>query len=192
MNPRQIDRLSKIRHCAILGQEISADTIVYIFHKQFAKITNKELLSNLLEVLFNQVPEYFWYVPASLDKHHFNQKHNEEQGLIYHSKEVGDIAESFAYMRGYTDISAVWCAALLHDAHKFPFNGESIDYKNKKDHGDTMADILEKNNMFANRPDIIQSIRRHMGKFGGVYKYPESTLDQIIQYADYTASRNFK
>ena len=187
-HPSIDERRLIIRRCSELGKTITPYQIDYIFWKQFSLVENKKLLKDLKTFLYNHVPDYFWYVPASLAKYHFHPRFNREKGCVKHTKEVIKNAIYFCYMYDYKNVDESICAATLHDTDKFYFDTKGSD--RSKDHGDIVCEKIWKNNLFPDNPDIAWAIARHMGRFGTPKKDPHTVLDRIIQISDFIASKN--
>ena len=166
-----------------------------IFEEELNLITNEELKMVVKNFLIEQVPEYFWIVPASSSgKYHPNFTLG-ENGLVRHTKMVIAVALELRQLNMFDTtgviIDDIVVACLLHDTFK----------KGIKDCGHTStvhADIAAAQwEAYAvdklkpiYREDIYRGIKTHMGQWSAE-KQPSDDFEKLIHLADFIASRKF-
>ncbi|RMH57526.1 MAG: HD domain-containing protein [Candidatus Hydrogenedentota bacterium] len=155
-----------------------------VFGKEVALIEN-ERLRDFVRGLLLRLPGYFWTIPASVIGFHRTEADNLLGGLARHSRKVARVAAMMADPHNQPDArDDLLIAGLLHDGLKYGWEGTIPD---GTDHALFMAEWLEKEHIFDDRPRIRSMIRCHLGRWGRVL--PTDDLDWAFHLADYLVSR---
>ncbi len=177
------------------------DIFKEFFIKELDNIHITEWKEAVMKMIDN-VPEYFWEVPASSSGKYHPECSLGEAGLVRHSILVERIAldllitETFIPKTPELE-SAVAIASLFHDVMKqgdnaghtvfeHPVLGSKFIRENLKDHIPSVYLNL-----------ICHAVERHMGKWitseksDIVLEKPVSAFDKLIHIADYTASLKY-
>lgn len=179
------------------------------FIKEVNKINDVALKGVALSMV-DDIPEYFWTIPASSSGKYHPACDLGEGGLVRHSIMVATCAEDLVVSEMFVrdtevnqDIARV--ASLFHDCIKNGPVSEDGTYSNYTvfEHPRFAADFVRKYlndaNIDALKIDTIcGAIYTHMGKWC-VDKYgnakalskPRTDFEKLIHIADYTASRKY-
>lgn len=168
-----------------------------------------EDIKEFCKVLVNNLPLYWWEVPASSTGKYHPSYALGDGGLMRHSISVVRFLNWFfsleQYQKQYTDRERdlLRCAGLVHDGRK---SGASDDVKEVFtvfNHPLLMADVVREHKGCGVISDeeieiIAHSIESHMGQWnvsnkpkdeGIVLPKPEGKYQEIVHLADYLASR---
>lgn len=175
------------------------DELNYIVNEKF-----RELTKNLL----NELPDYFWEVPASSTGKYHPTYSLGKGGLVRHTKAAVKIANSIlndADVYGWTqdDNDVAIAALLLHDGFKHGLNHSkytvhehpliAADFVRSK--LDTVIDSDLESRYYYD--SVAKAIATHMGRWNVssrsdvVLPLPETTGQDIVHLCDYLASRKF-
>ena len=188
-----------------------------IFNKELNMITDKQYRDFISKCLDN-VPTYFWSIPASNSGKYHPQADLGEGGLVRHTKSCVQVgldllrSEIFFEENDY-DKDIVIGSLLLHDCLKnniensghteflhplyariFIFNQLNDIRLLKVYHKMTIDDFISLEDKVAITANCIAS---HMGKWNTSYKcneqlpLPENELQELVHMADYIASRKY-
>ena len=161
------------------------------------KIKSKDIKLQLFQA-FNNVPEYFYKIPASSTGKYHPAYTTGEGGLLRHTIAAARIACDLVdlEMYGLTDDEKdyIICALLLHDTFKCGVTHSKYTLHN---HPMLAAQHVRDNcsREFAN--NVCPLIESHMGQWNTckwdktVLPKPETKLQQIVHLCDYLASRKY-
>ena len=158
-----------------------------MLNKYIKRIKDKTIRCKVLDAV-EDLPEYFWKVPASSTGKYHPKFSLGEGGLVRHTSFAVDIALELFNITKFTDFEKdiIISALILHDGRK---HGLEESEHTKKDHADIQSDFLDKfwSEDFKGKKEIVDCIRTHMGSFGNVK--PETVLERFVHHCDYIASR---
>lgn len=175
-----------------------------LFINEVENIENEKLKNACLSMI-DDIPEYFWTVPASSSgKYHPNCDLG-EGGLVRHSIMVcriaTDLCEAEIYGRrnqNYKDMAIV--AALFHDVMK---QGDGTSGHTEFIHPNLGATFVREHLEVSDIDPIIveiicDGIRSHMGRWRTsqyepevLLRGPKTDFEMLIHTADYIASRKY-
>lgn len=156
------------------------------------------------EIILDQLPDYFYEIPACLSGKHHPEFAQGEQGLVRHVKVASRILESILENKTFGDFTPYEqdlfrMAVLLHDGFKAGYNYTgNIEF----DHPLLMSKYLweNQNKLPLPRADVCRLCRLvecHMGPFN-ISKDGQSSLpipdkddEKIVHYSDYFASLDY-
>lgn len=177
------------------------------FEQLIGAIKNDVLRQAAREMCEN-LPDYFWHIPASSSGKYHPECDFGEGGLVRHSIMVCTIALDLLVSEVFlknnpVNADLVTIAALFHDGFK---SGKVIDGKHSEhtvfEHPLISADFVRKHlenkgiNQFVVNT-ICSAIETHMGKWTTstysdvVLQAPHSDFEKLIHVADYIASRKY-
>lgn len=168
-----------------------------------------EDIKQFCKVLVDNLPLYWWEVPASSTGKYHPSYALGEGGLMRHSISVVRILNWFfsleQYQRQYTDRERdlLRCAGLVHDGRKSGANDDVKEVFTVFNHPLLMAETVREHKGCGIISDgeieiIAYSIESHMGQWnvsnkpkdeGIVLPKPEGKYQEIVHLADYLASR---
>lgn len=168
-----------------------------------------EDIKQFCKVLVDDLPLYWWEVPASSTGKYHPSYALGEGGLMRHSISVVRFLNWFfsleQYQRQYTDRERdlLRCAGLVHDGRKSGANDDVKEVFTVFNHPLLMADAVREHKGRGIISDgeieiIAYSIESHMGQWnvsnkpkdeGIVLPKPEGKYQEIVHLADYLASR---
>jgi 23S rRNA maturation-related 3'-5' exoribonuclease YhaM len=158
-----------------------------MLNKYIKQIKDKTIRCKVLDAV-EDLPEYFWKVPASSTGKYHPKFSLGEGGLVRHTSFAVELAIELFNITKFTDFEKdiIIAALILHDGRK---HGLEESEHTKKDHADIQADYLVKfwEEYFEGRNEIIACIRCHMGIWGNIK--PETVLERFVHHCDYIASR---
>lgn len=168
-----------------------------------------EPIKSFAKLLIDELPNYFWDVPAS-SSGKYHPKHDIfNHGLYYHTIAVFQMLnhlltpEFMQEMYTETERDCARCAVLVHDGWK---SGNVKPDGSYEDHTIFTHPLVAKEHILAHRDDgiiapatvelIADTVSSHMGQWN-TSKYnpdvtlpkPTSRLQQVVHMADYLASR---
>ena len=162
--------------------------------RYLSKIKNEEI-RNMLELAIDNLPPYFYEIPASSSSKYHPSFALGRGGLYRHTIITTEIAlESFNIMDNFDDLDKdiIITSLLLHDGLKQGLTGASG--HSTKTHPIDMGKFLEElwkdfNNTY--KGIIIKCIKSHMGKWDekGLLPTPNTKLERFVHYCDYLSSR---
>jgi len=177
-----------------------------IFQKELMLITNLSVRKMVSDILEN-VPEYFFHIPASSTGKYHPSYALGEGGLVRHVRAAVWIAQELINL----DPPGTWiteerdiviAALILHDCMK---NGDGKDKYTVTEHPILMATLIDNYHMGAGAlgavlPEwaggISLCIRSHMGRWTKDFKTdkevlpePKNKLERFVHLCDYIASR---
>jgi len=159
---------------------------------EIQEIHSKEIRDEVTRLFREEVPEYFWDVPASSTGKYHPSDHNQDHGLWIHTKRAFTAFERLA--RSYENQGRITpfekecgkAAILLHDMFKYGMPPERQNHT-VSEHDVIAARFLEKNS--AVPEEVIGCVETHNGPDGwGKGRAPETDLEQIHHLADMIAS----
>ena len=186
-----------------------------IFQEELNQINSNIIRTAVKTFLINEVPEYFWKIPASTSGKYHPLYTLGEGGLVKHTKAAVKIAISLFEIEDLhpTERDIIISAIILHDTFKC---GSQIDYNEngytKFNHPNISSEkfkqfcmsffeekILENGQGFKWWIDsICGCIESHMGKWNinnyketEILSIPENRLQKFVHVCDYLASRRF-
>jgi hypothetical protein len=173
---------------------------VKVFEKELKYISDskiKEFISNVIENL----PEYFFKIPASsTGKYHPNYALGDE-GLVRHTKAaVGIAVELFRVNNMFTkeEQDLIVGALIIHDGLK---NGRGQSKYTVHEHPNLIADFVKEKNEELKLlteeqiTNLMSMLKTHMGQWTTnnysdiVLQEPKTKLDRFAHMCDYLASR---
>lgn len=176
------------------------------FIKEVEKINNDTLRNRCLEIV-EEIPSYFWEVPASSSGKYHPECDLGSGGLVRHSLMVTKCGLDLltAEIFGRDDENArdmVRVSCLFHDSFKSgKVNSDGTYSKHTVfEHPKFAAEFLDRTlpKDTYGREQIISAVYSHMGKWN-VNKYgnseplpkPQSRFEKLVHTADYMASRKY-
>lgn len=168
-----------------------------------------EPIKSFAKLLIDELPNYFWDVPAS-SSGKYHPKHDIfNHGLYYHTIAVFQMLnhlltpEFMQEMYTETERDCARCAVLVHDGWK---SGDVKADGTYESHTIFSHPIVAKQHILAHREDgilspymvdlIADAVSSHMGQWNTskyepdtVLPKPTSKLQQVVHMADYLASR---
>lgn len=168
-----------------------------IFKTELAFIKSDEI-RNFTEKALENLPDYFWHVPASSSGKYHPPYALGDGGLVRHTIAAVNIAQTLMELEQYknamTDIwhDCVISALLLHDG--FKQGKESKAGHTVKDHAIICADWVKSDELFKSfrstkdKELIADLIRTHMGEWDTNNK-PGTSLQKFVHMCDFLASR---
>ena len=174
------------------------------------KILEEELLTfetdyikKFTEIALNNVPRYFYEIPASLSGKYHPKYTLGEGGLVRHTKGALRIANHLLSLEQYKNLfytqierDLIRASILLHDAFK---QGDYESGQTKHNHPNICADWLlkleQKENPSIYVKVIADNIRSHMGEWNvskydsNVLEKPKTESQKFVHLCDYLASR---
>lgn len=180
-----------------------------IFNKELNMITDKQY-RNFISKCLDNVPTYFWSIPASSSGKYHPQADLDEGGLVRHTKscvQVGlDLLQSEIFFKENDhDKDIVIGSLLLHDCLKNGVeNSEHTEFLHPlyasnfiiKEFNE-VPDKLERVETICKIGITCMCIESHMGKWNTSDKsneklpIPETELQKLVHMADYIASRKY-
>jgi len=159
--------------------------------KEFIKkIKNKEV-REATELVVDNLPEYFYKIPASSSGKYHPSFSLGEGGLYRHVKFATEVALNLFNIIEFSTIEKdiIISSILLHDGLKQGLKGTGHTVKT---HDDLMAKHLTElwKDDFEGREKIINCVKSHMGQWCTTRK-PIGKLEKFVHTCDYLASRKF-
>jgi len=180
-----------------------------IFEKELNLISN-ERYRNFISKCLDNVPEYFWRIPASSSGKYHPKADLGKGGLIRHTKaciQVGlDLVRSEIFEKDIDVVrDLVIGSLLLHDCIKSGFEHSGhTEFLHPIYASDFINNIYEKESDAYINEDLlncmsltVMCIRSHMGKWciddktGKTLPVPINELNKLVHLADYIASRKY-
>jgi len=160
---------------------------------KFKKYINKIkdiTIKEKTQIAVDNLPDYFWEVPASsTGKYHISFSQG-AGGLYRHTTFAVDIALELFNITKLSNLEkdCIISAVILHDGLKY---GKDKGKWTKKDHDDIMADWLLEfwDEDFDGKDIIINSIRSHNGQWSRIK--PNNRIEKLVHVVDYLGSRKF-
>ena len=159
---------------------------------EIQEIQRTDLREEVVRLFREEVPEYFWDVPASSTGKYHPSDHNQDHGLWIHTKRAFTAFQRLS--RSYDNQGRInryekecgKAAILLHDMFKYGMPPERQNHT-VSEHDVIAARFLEKNSSVPE--EVIGCVETHNGPDGwGKGKAPETDLEQIHHLADMIAS----
>ena len=173
-----------------------------IFKTELSYILNPKI-KEFTEKALNNLPEYFFSIPASSSGKYHPQYALGEGGLVRHTKSAVRIAvemfrlDIFKYTEDDKDM--IVSSLILHDGFKSGINNSS---HTVTEHPLIVTNMLRTNTDINSCIDeetlnmIIGNIESHMGQFAFDYKTkqkilptPKNKIQHFVHWCDYLASR---
>lgn len=178
-----------------------------IFNKELSMITNEEY-RNFISQCLDNVPTYFWEIPASSSGKYHPSADLGEGGLARHTKacvQVGlDLLRSEQFIYEDDDNRDVVIGALLlHDCIKNGFeNNGQTEFLHPRYAYEFITDALNNENSLSDFTVYLirltrMCVKTHMGKWNtskysdDVLQTPNNDFQKLIHLADYIASRKY-
>lgn len=151
------------------------------------------------EIALDNLPEYFWHVPASSSGRYHPPYALGDGGLVRHTIAAVNIAETLMGLDQYQKLlcenwhDCVIAALLLHDGLKQGKDGASG--HTTKHHPLDCAEWVKNDKIFEKviakkDQDLISDlIKTHMGEWDADNNFPGTTLQKFVHMCDYLASR---
>lgn len=181
--------------------------------KDELKQINNCNIRRFVEKILNELPEYFWIIPASSSgKYHPNYALG-EGGLVRHTKAVVKIADSLFELYHFDDIEKdiIIASLILHDGFKSGYEGVNNSYT-RFEHPLIMSNYINEYDIYdycegsENYDELLDTMKYiateiascvscHMGKWrerdGLILPRPETEMQKFVHLCDYLASRKF-
>lgn len=165
--------------------------------EEIRKVSSKGLQSFLRETV-NDFPDYFWTVPASLEKYHYPDE-RKKGGLVLHVRRLCKITDSMVVLEQLNlwERDVLISSSILHDSfargippntkgysdpfhpiypiERFPYNGYADRFIEKKVYDEIMDCVVSHSGVHSIHP-IMHSKKK---------------LAKIFQTMDYLASRDY-
>jgi len=173
-----------------------------IFKTELSYILNPKI-KEFTEKALNNLPEYFFSIPASSSGKYYPKYALGEEGLVRHTKAAVRIAiemfrlDVFKYTEDEKDM--IVASLILHDGCKSGINNSS---HTVTEHPLIVANMLRNNQEINSCIDkdtlnmIVGNIESHMGQWQFDYKTkrevlprPKSKIQHFVHWCDYLASR---
>lgn len=177
-----------------------------IFNKELSMITNEEYRKFISKCLDN-VPTYFWRIPASSSGKYHPKADLGEGGLVRHTKacvQVGlDLLQSEEFLYDDTENRDIIIGALLlHDCIKNGFeNSGHTEFLHPQYAYEFITDIFNDEvydeEVVSYAHLVRMCIKSHMGKWNtnkysdDVLPTPTDDFQKLVHMADYIASRKW-
>lgn len=170
-----------------------------VFIEEEVKKIYDENLRNFIKECISDFPDYFWVVPASIEKYHYVDERS-KGGLVLHVRRVCKLVESLVlhYELNMWERDVLIAAAILHDSfsrgipphtkgysdvfhpfyppERFPFNGYADRFHIDKKIYD----------------EVMECVVSHLGRHSiSPMMNSKKKLASIFQLADYVASRDY-
>ena len=177
---------------------------VEMFKKEISYIRNDNLKKDL-EFLIENLPDYFFEIPASSTGKYHPEYTTGDAGLVRHTKVVTRLAYELLenpsiggkYTKEERDLMIIAC--ILHDGFK---SGKEKEKYTRFDHPLICAEFVRENkkslNMSEEENELIAScIETHMGPWTTDYdgvdvlSPPKTKYQNFVHMCDYLASRKF-
>jgi hypothetical protein len=179
----------------------------FIRRNKMYKLENELNLINFKDIkeftrqVQNELPDYFWIIPASSSSKYHSKTSLGEGGLVRHTQCAVMIADSLFTITPFERIEKdiIISSLLLHDGLK---SGLKQEKHTVHEHPNLMGDfIMDKrfNGIIMDniRLEISKAIRSHMGQWNEnkysniVLDKPISKIQRFVHMCDYLASRKF-
>lgn len=187
------------------------------YFKDELNLIKTERIRNFLEIAIEDMPDYFFVVPASSSGKHHPQYALGKGGLLRHTKAAVGFAKHFSGLEMFGQFSQIkWdlivCALVLHDSRK---SGQNYEYSGqaKDDNGEYITKTDPKHPIYAaisvlkiheenklldldELNFLCTGMLTHMGQwnkdFEGneILQKPTMPHQKLIHLCDYLASRN--
>ena len=159
---------------------------------EIQEINRRDIREEVQRIFMEEVPDYFWEVPASSTGKYHPEDHNQDHGLWIHTKRAFTSFQRLS--RSYENQGRITpyekdcgkAAILLHDMFKYGRPPERQEHT-VSDHDVLAARFLEKNSVLPE--EVVECLESHNGPADwGEGKAPETDLEQIHHLADMIAS----
>lgn len=172
-----------------MKNEIFKSELTFIKSAEIRKFTEKAL---------ENLPDYFWHVPASSSGKYHPPYALGDGGLVRHTIAAVNIAQTLMELEQYKNaMSDTWhdcviSALLLHDG--FKQGKESKSGHTVKEHATICADWIKSDELFKSfksakdKELIADLVRTHMGEWD-VDNKPSTSLQKFVHMCDFLASR---
>lgn len=139
------------------------------------------------EKKLEEVPDYFWKIPASTSGKYHPEYSLGEGGLVRHTRAVVYFVMelSTAYELSEKELDILISSAVLHDTWKCGEKGKHTVYEHPQIASDWAREDSKEGSV---RWMIADCILTHMGQWY-TEKTPETKLEWLLHTADYLASR---
>jgi len=181
--------------------------------KDELKQINNYTIRRFVEEILNELPEYFWTIPASSSGKYHPSYALGEGGLVRHTKATVKIADSLFELYHFDDIEKdiIIASLILHDGFKSGYEGANnshtrfehpliignyineydiYDYCEGSENYDELLDTMK-----YITTEIASCVSCHMGKWrerdGLILPRPETEMQKFVHLCDYLASRKF-
>ena len=169
-----------------------------IFNKELNYINDNRLKENAI-IILNELPDYFYEIPASSTGKYHPKYTLGEGGLIRHVKGAVDIANNlfdiYKFDSHTKDIIII--SLLIHDGLKHGFN---YDKYTKFEHpiliGELLSNIKDKLTLSDDEiKEITDNVASHMGRFNTsnysdtILPLPKTVTEKFVHMCDFLASR---
>lgn len=158
--------------------------------KEYVNKIKDVKIRDMTTLAVDNLPEYFWKIPASSTGKYHPSFSLGEGGLVRHTKFAIDIALDLFNIIEFSELeqSIIISAIILHDGLK---RGIIESKYTIEDHADVQADYLNEFwDEFEGKKEIVKCIKRHSGKWS-VKEAPKTKLEKFVHTCDYLASRKF-
>lgn len=177
-----------------------------MFDRELKYIENDDFRKSV-EVVINNLPEYFGHVAASSTGKYHPKFSLGDGGLVRHTKAAVRIAYELLQLEQYNKFESwqrdiIYGALIVHDGLK---HGYTMSQYTQAEHPMYMhnfiEDLYKEGKLFCREDDMIiwsDAVASHMGQWNTSYKTgeeilpkPISDLEQFVHLCDYLASRKF-
>ena len=171
--------------------------LLKVLQNEIDLIQDEEIREFVIKFL-NEVPEYFWTIPASASGKYHPQYALGEGGLVRHVKATIMIANELLKLDVYKNLIGqkdyIIAALLLHDTYK---HGQIDEGYTKPDHANLAYRALQNKHTGFKIQDIAWLVLTHMGQWNTdregnvVAPTPTTEAQKFVHLCDYLASRKF-
>jgi len=154
-------------------------------------ITDSHLREQVIQVIQDDIPNYFWVAPASSRNH--QPEHRSRHGLWLHIKRVCSMFEGFApslKKQGHMsqqDVNEMRAACILHDMFKYGRPPTAVD-STVSNHDILAANYIRNHTSL---PDgVADAVEAHNGCWY-VGSPPSTSAEQTMHMADLAGSRPY-
>lgn len=177
---------------------------IEIFKNEINKISDERLRKNL-EIIIDNLPDYFFSIPASSTGKYHPSFTLGESGLVRHSKVAFKIAYDLLSISTFNDDFSplekdlLLMSVLIHDGLK---KGKIEEKYTRFDHpilmGEYIKELKDKLTLKDDEIEFISDvIKSHMGEWNTnqyskvILPLPETKYQKFVHRCDYLASRKF-
>lgn len=177
---------------------------IEIFKNEINKISDERLRKNL-EIIIDNLPDYFFSIPASSTGKYHPSFTLGEGGLVRHSKVAFKIAYDLLSISTFNDDFSplekdlLLMSVLIHDGLK---KGKTEEKYTRFDHpilmGEYIKELKDKLTLKDDEIEFISDvIKSHMGEWNTnqyskvILPLPETKYQKFVHRCDYLASRKF-
>lgn len=174
---------------------ISGNERLSMLKDEIMLIRNADLRTDVAKFLVNEVPDYFFVVPASSSGKYHPSFSQGQGGLLRHTKMVVEILFQLKPLYDKFDniYDSLIAAAIIHDTFKHGWIDKGHTVKNHEEMAaEKWKKFVEYKILDKEYSIVYHAVRGHMGQWGVDYEdYKNVEHIQLVHLADYITSRKF-